>query len=62
MANEHAVAENGMTFGELLENRSSIRRYQDRPVSVHVVQEMIHSSWAIQKESLLLPRGKNRKY
>jgi len=36
MANENAAAEDGLTFGELLENRRSIRRYQDRPVSVQV--------------------------
>ena len=39
-----AAAEEGMTFDELLENRRSIRRYQDRPVSVQVVQEMINES------------------
>jgi nitroreductase len=44
MANEHAAAKDGMTFGELLENRRSIRRYQERPVSVHVVQDMIQES------------------
>jgi len=41
---DNAAAEDGMTFGELLENRRSIRRYQDRPVSVQVVQEMIYES------------------
>ena len=44
MTNEHAAAKDGMTFGELLENRRSIRRYQERPVSVHLVQEMIQES------------------
>lgn len=44
MANEHAAAKHGMTFGELLENRRSIRRYQERPVSVQVVQDMIQES------------------
>jgi len=52
MANEHAAAEHGMTFGELLENRRSIRRYQDRPVSVQVVQELI-------RESTLAPSAGN---
>jgi nitroreductase len=44
MANENAAAEDGMTFYELLENRRSIRSYQDSPVSVQVVQEMINES------------------
>jgi nitroreductase len=44
MANENAAVEGGMTFGELLENRRSIRRYQNRPVPVQVVREMIHES------------------
>ena len=44
MANENAATEDSMTFGELLESRRSIRRYQDRPVSVQVVQETIHKS------------------
>ena len=52
MANEHAAAQDGMTFGELLENRRSIRRYQDRPVPVHVVQELI-------RESTLAPSAGN---
>jgi nitroreductase len=44
MADEKAAAKDGMTFGELLENRRSIRRYQERPVPVHLVQEMIEES------------------
>ena len=44
MANEKAAAEDGMTFDELLETRRSIRRYQDRPVSAQVVQDVIHKS------------------
>ena len=44
MANEHAAAKDGMTFVELLENRRSIRRYQERPVSVNVVQDLIQES------------------
>ena len=52
MASENAAVEDGMTFGELLENRRSIRRYQDRPVSVQVVQDMI-------RESTLAPNAGN---
>ena len=44
MANKDTAPEHGLTFGELLENRRSIRRYQDRPVSLKVVQEMIAES------------------
>ena len=44
MTNELAAAKDRMTFGELLENRRSIRRYQERPVSVHVVQDLIQES------------------
>jgi nitroreductase len=44
MANQNAAPEDGMTFAELLENQRSIRRYQDCPVSIQVVQEMIHES------------------
>jgi len=44
MANENTATEDSMTFGELLDNRRSIRRYQDRLVSVHLVQKMIHES------------------
>ncbi|MCI5221351.1 MAG: nitroreductase family protein [Candidatus Electrothrix sp. AR4] len=41
-----------MTFDELLNNRRSVRNYQDKPVAVNVIQEMI-------KESTLAPNAGN---
>ena len=41
-----------MTFDELLKNRRSVRSYQDKPVSIEVIQEII-------KESTLAPNAGN---
>ena len=41
-----------MTFDELLKNRRSIRKYQDKPVAVDLIQEMI-------KESTFAPNAGN---
>jgi nitroreductase len=40
----NAAVEDGMTFDGLLKNRRSIRSYQERPVSVQAIQEMIDES------------------
>lgn len=47
------VTDDGITFDELLKIRRSIRRYQDRPVSVEVVQAII-------EESTLAPSAGNQ--
>lgn len=49
---DNAAAGDGMTFGELLRNRRSIRSYQDRSVPVEAVQEII-------RESTLAPSAGN---
>ncbi|MCI5151095.1 MAG: hypothetical protein D3916_17220 [Candidatus Electrothrix sp. MAN1_4] len=41
-----------MTFDELLKNRRSVRKYQDKPVAVDLIREMI-------KESTLAPNAGN---
>ncbi|MCI5131892.1 MAG: nitroreductase family protein, partial [Candidatus Electrothrix sp. EH2] len=41
-----------MTFDELLKNRRSVRKYQDKPVAVELIQEMI-------RESTLAPNAGN---
>jgi nitroreductase len=52
MANKDATSDRGLTFGELLEKRRSIRRYQERPVPMQVVQALI-------RESTLAPSAGN---
>jgi len=41
---DNTATEEGMTFYELLENRRSIRSYQDSSVPVEVIREMINES------------------